>query len=82
MASSLLVVISGISLVAVPSIVMGTGFRDQALNTAVSSYGLTATSLQATGGWFVPVSFQDVEIRDQQGNITCEISELRTSKGF
>lgn len=81
-ASSLLVVISGISLVAVPSIVMGTGFRDQALNSAVSSYGLSATSLQATGGWFVPVSFQDVEIRDQQGNITCEISELRTSKGL
>ncbi|MBL8815800.1 MAG: hypothetical protein JNL58_07195 [Planctomyces sp.] len=81
-ASSVLFAISSFTLIVTPPIVMGTSIRNQALTSAVSPYGLTATSGSASGGWLLPVSFQDVEVRDSQGQITCRMGELRSTKGL
>ncbi|HIE99058.1 MAG TPA: hypothetical protein EYG03_16060 [Planctomycetes bacterium] len=62
-----------------PTAVMRSTYRDTLLNTAFSKYGLTASSAAALGGWLTPVSFQQISLSDEAGQIHGTIRQIHTS---
>ena len=62
-----------------PTAVMSSSYRDTLLNTAFSKHGLTASSASGAGGWLTPVSFGQVSLSDEAGQIHGMIRQIRTS---
>ena len=73
-------VVGGI--VMLPTVLNQTSYRDHVLNTAFSNYGLTGSSATASGGWLVPVGYQQIEISDAQGRVKVSIEEVRTTRSL
>ena len=65
-----------------PTAVMHSTYRDTVLNKAFTRHGLTATSAAAAGGWLTPVSFEQVSVSDEAGQIHGTIGQIRISKSL
>ncbi len=62
-----------------PTAVMRSTYRDTVLNAAFSKYGLSATSAAGAGGWLTPVSFEQISVSDEAGQIHGTIRQIHTS---
>ncbi|MCP4174770.1 MAG: hypothetical protein GY758_28825 [Fuerstiella sp.] len=62
-----------------PTAVMHSTYRDTVLNKPFAKYGLTASSVAGTGGWFSPVSFEQVSLSDDAGQVHGTIRQIHTS---
>jgi len=69
-------------IVMLPTVLNQTEYRNRVLNTAFSKYGLKGTSATASGGWLVPMSYQQIEITDADGRVKVTVDEVRTSKSL
>lgn len=65
-----------------PTAVMHSTYRDTVLNKAFARHGLTASSAAAEGGWLTPVSFEQVSVSDEAGQIHGTIRQIHTSKSL
>lgn len=81
-ATSLLVALVTAAASSTPALLTRTSLRNQMLSSAFSGFGLTTHTNGADGGWFHPVSFQGVELKDAQGRVVCTIDQLHTSRGL
>lgn len=72
--------LSGMSVL--PWAVMSSSHRDSILNAKLEKFGLTATSESGSGGWLSAFSFNNVSITDSEGQITCSINSIQTSKSL
>ncbi len=63
-----------------PIVLAWTPLRNKALSTALPGLNGTITSGGASLGWFSPVVFTDVEIRDTSGNLLVTAATVRTEK--
>lgn len=70
------------SLSLAPVVITATSQRNRMLESAIGNAGLTATAESATGGWFAPLAFHNVCIKDAHGQFEWTIAELQTSKGM
>ncbi len=81
-ASSTLVAMLMVGLGFLPPILLQTSLRNRVIGKPFADGPMTATAATASGGWFTPLTFSDVEIRDGKSQIVCAIKELKTSKGM
>jgi hypothetical protein len=65
-----------------PTAVMHSTYRDTVLNKAFTRHGLTASSAAGAGGWLTPVSFEQVSLSDEAGQIHGTIRQIHTSKSL
>lgn len=81
-ASSTLVAMLMVGLGFLPPALLQTSMRNRVIGQPFADTPLTAAAAAASGGWFTPLIFHDVEIRDPGSRIVCQVKELRTSKGM
>lgn len=81
-ASSTLVAMLIVGTGFLPPILLQTSLRDRVIGAPFADGPMKATAAAATGGWFTPLTFHDVHISDDKGQIVCTIKELRTTKGL
>ena len=65
-----------------PTAVMHSTYRDAVLNKAFTRHGLTASSAAGAGGWLTPVSFEQVSLSDEAGQVHGTIRQIHTSKSL
>jgi hypothetical protein len=70
------------TLAAAPSLLVHTPARNLLLRSAIRSETLQATAQSATGGWFKPLAFHNLRLEDSQGQVSCRIGRLQTSRGL
>ncbi|MFN9718936.1 MAG: hypothetical protein ACK58L_09605 [Planctomycetota bacterium] len=81
-ASSTLVAMLMVGLGFLPPALLQTSMRNRVIGQPFADTPLTAAATAASGGWFTPLTFHDVQIRDPENRIVCLVKELRTSKGM
>ncbi|MFM7055462.1 MAG: hypothetical protein ACKO2P_00925 [Planctomycetota bacterium] len=74
--------LSAVCIAAAPALLVHTSFRNTLLATAIHSDTLTAVAGSADGGWFQPLVFHDLLLRDANGQVSCRIGRVETSKGL
>ncbi|MEZ6124593.1 MAG: hypothetical protein R3C49_15650 [Planctomycetaceae bacterium] len=65
-----------------PSAVMNSSWRDSLLNARLEKAGLHAVSESGSGGWLTAIRFDNVTISDPEGEVTCRIRSIQTSKSL
>src|SRR5438094_7040248 len=63
-----------------PILLGWTPLRDKPLAMALPGLNGTVTSGSASLGWFSPVVYTNVEIRDPAGNLLASVAAIRTEK--
>src|SRR5947209_13971223 len=78
----LIIALAGYALLmwVLPIVLAWTPLRNRALSMALPGLNGTITSGGASLGWFSPVEFRDVEIRDAAGNRLASAAAIRTDK--
>ncbi|MFM8474782.1 MAG: hypothetical protein ACKOEO_03180 [Planctomycetaceae bacterium] len=67
---------------AIPALLVHTPARNTLLATAIHSDTLTAVAGAADGGWFQPLVFHELLLLDANGQVSCRIGRVETSKGL
>ncbi len=80
--SSVLFGLVAAGLTIAPAVLTRTSLRNQMLVSTFDRFGVTATAQDADGGWVHPLSFQDLELQDNQGRVIGRIKEIQTSMGL
>ncbi len=57
-----------------------TSLRNQPIVVALSGINGTLSSRSASFGWFSPIVYNDVEIRDAAGNVVLTVAEIRSDR--
>lgn len=65
-----------------PALLVHTSARNSLLAAAIHSDTLTAVAGSADGGWFRPLVFRNLLLLDANGQVSCRIGRLETSKGL
>jgi hypothetical protein len=71
-----------VALAGTPVVLVHTSARNLLLSTAIHSETLQASAESADGGWFRPLEFHNLQLVDADGQVTCSIGRLQTSKGL
>lgn len=80
--SSLLLALVGAGLTLAPTVLLQTRLRDHIIGSAVGDSGWTTHCSAASGGWFSPLRFEDIVIRDADDCMRIEAEAVILDRGL